>query len=96
MLPLVLHESWNRNLAVFSSSLGHVRRGVLFSLYPDNAGLGRHLADTAQEYLASGNYGEHGMILLREVLLAINLRTAMHLGLDTSRPQGFDMVFPEQ
>ena len=96
VLPLVLHESWNRNLAVFSSSLGHVRRGVLFSLYPDNAALGRHLADSAQEYLASGDYGAHGMILLRDVLLAINLRTAMHLGLDTSRPQDFDMVFPEK
>lgn len=96
VLPLVLHESWNRNLAVFSSSLSHVRRGVLFSLYPDNAGLGRHLADTALEFVASGDYGEHGMILLREVLMAINLRTAMHLGLDASRQQGFDMVFPEQ
>jgi putative ABC transport system substrate-binding protein len=96
VLPLVLHESWNRNLAVFSSSLGHVRRGVLFSLYPDNAALGRHLADTAQEFLASGDYGEHGMILLREVLMAINLRTATHLGLNASPQQGFDMVFPEQ
>jgi len=96
VLPLVLHESWNRKLAVFSSSLGHVRRGVLFTLYPDNAGLGRHLADTAQEFLASGGYGEQGMILLRDVLLAINLRTAQHIGLNTSRRQDFDMVFPVQ
>jgi len=96
VLPLVLHESWSRNLAVFSSSLGHVRRGVLFSLYPDNAALGRHLGETAQEFLASGDYGEHGMVLMREVLMAINLRTATHLGLDASPQQGFDMVFPEQ
>jgi putative ABC transport system substrate-binding protein len=96
VLPLVLHESWIRNLAVFSSSLGHVRRGVLFSLYPDNAALGRHLAETAQEFLDSGDYGEHGMVLLREVLMAINLRTAMHLGLNASPQQSFDMVFPEQ
>lgn len=96
VLPLVLHESWGRNLAVFSSSFGHVRRGVLFSLYPDNAGLGRHLADMALEFLASGEYGGNGMILLREVLMAINLRTARHLGLDVGRRQDFDMVFPEQ
>lgn len=96
VLPLVLHESWTRNLAVFSSSLGHVRRGVLFSLYPDNAALGRHLAETAQEFLDSGDYGEHGMILLREVLMAINLRTAEHLGLNAGKQRGFDMVFPEQ
>jgi len=96
VLPLVLHESWTRNLAVLSSSLGHVRRGVLFSLYPDNAALGRHLAETAQEFLNSGDYGEHGMVLLREVLMAINLRTAMHLGLNAGAQQSFDMVFPEQ
>lgn len=96
VLPLVLNESWAHNLAVFSSSFGHVRRGVLFSLYPDNAGLGRHLADTALGFLASGDYGERGMILLREVLMAINLRTAKHLGLNTSLTQGFDMAFPEQ
>jgi putative ABC transport system substrate-binding protein len=96
VLPLLLHESWNRKLAVFSSSFGHVRRGVLFSLYPDNDGLGRHLADTAQGFLASGDYEERGMILLREVLMAVNLRTANHLGLNASRQQGYDMVFPEQ
>lgn len=96
VLPLVLQESWNRNLAVFSSSFSHVRRGVLFSLYPDNVGLGRHLADTALAFLASGDYGEHGIILLRDVLTAINLRTAKHLGLNTNRQQDFDLVFPEQ
>ena len=96
VLPLVLHESWDHKLAVFSSSFVHVRRGLLFSLYPDNAGLGRHLAETALGFLASGDYGEHGMILLRDVLIAINLRTAQHLGLDASRRQDFDMVFPEQ
>ncbi|MDD2914017.1 MAG: ABC transporter substrate binding protein [Gallionella sp.] len=96
VLPLVLHESWNRKLAVFSSSFGHVRRGVLFSLYPDNAGLGRHLSASALEFLASGKYEERGMILLRDVLVAINLRTANHLGLKAMRRQDFDMVFPEQ
>ncbi len=96
VLPLVLHESWERNIAVFSSSSGHVRRGVLFSLYPDNAAMGRHLADTALGFLATGDYGERGMILLRDVLMAINLRTANHLGLDVDNQQGFGMVFPEQ
>lgn len=96
VLPLVLQESWNRNLAVFSSNFGHVRRGALFSLYPDNVEMGRRLADSAQEFLVSGEYGEHGMILLREVLQAINLRTADHLGLKPGKKQKFGMVFPEQ
>ena len=96
VLPLVLQESWSRNMAVFSSSFGHVRRGVLFSLYPNNVELGRHLAGSALDFLASGENGASGMVPLREVLMAINLRTAKHLELNTSRPQSFDMAFPEQ
>ncbi len=95
VLPMVLKESWDGSLAVFSSSFGHVRRGVLFSLYPNNVELGRHLAGSALGILASGNESS-GMLPLREVLMAINLRTAKHLGLNTSRSQSFDMAFPEQ
>lgn len=96
VLPLVLQESWSRNLAVFSSSFGHVRRGVLFSFYPNNVELGRHLAGSVLSYLSSSSYSARGMIPLREVLMAINLRTARHLGLSPSRQQGFYLAFPEQ
>jgi len=48
------------------------------------------------EFLASGDYGGQGMILLHDVLMAINLRTANHLGRDANCRQNFDMVFPEQ
>lgn len=95
VLPLVLQESWSRNLAVFSSSFGHVKRGVLFSLYPNNVELGRHLAGSALGYLTSGN-SEGGMLPLREVLMAINQRTARHLDINPARQQDVDMVFPEQ
>ena len=96
VLPMVLKESWDRNLAVFSSSFGHVRRGVLFSLYPNNVELGRYLAGSAMGILASGGSDASGVFPLREVLVAINLRTAKHLGLNVSRPKSFDMAFPEQ
>lgn len=96
VLPLVLQESWSRNLTVFSSSIGHVRRGALFSLYPDNVAMGRRLGDAAQAFLAAGNYGAQGTILLREVLLAFNVRTADHLGLKPGRKLNPGMVFPEQ
>ena len=96
VLPMVLKESWDNNLAVFSSSFGHVRRGVLFSLYPNNVELGRHLAGSALGMMASGGNDASSMLPLREVLMAINLRTAKHLGLNISRPQSFDMAFPEQ
>jgi putative ABC transport system substrate-binding protein len=95
VLPMVLQESWNRNLAVFSSSFGHVRRGVLFSLYPNNVELGRRLAGSALGYL-SGEAAGRSITPLREVLMAVNLRTAQHLGIDTGRQRGFDMVFPEK
>jgi len=95
VLPLVLQESWDHNLAVFSSSVGHVRRGALFSLYPDNVALGKSLAGLAQGILASGDYGKPGLMPLRDVLIAVNLRTAQHLGLNLGQQQSFNMVFPE-
>jgi putative ABC transport system substrate-binding protein len=95
VLPLVLQESWAHNLAVFSSSFGHVKRGALFSMYPDNAELGRRLAVSALEVL-SGEGDASGMTPLRAVQIAVNLRTAKHVGADTERAQGFDMTFPEQ
>lgn len=96
VLPLVLQESWTHNLTVFSSSFGHVKRGVLFSLYPNNVELGRHLAGSALGFLATGEKEVSGMLPLREVLMAINLRTARHLEINTSRQPSFDMAFPEQ
>ena len=92
VLPLVLQESWARSLAVFSSSYGHVKRGTLFSMYPDNTELGRSLAVSALEMLAGG--GDAGMTALREAQIAINLRTAKHLGVDADRMQDVDMTFP--
>ena len=96
ILPLVLQESWNQGIAVFSSNSSHVRRGVLFSLYPDNVALGRSLAGLAQGILISGENGRRGMMPLRDVQSAVNLRTAKHLGLNPSLQQGFDTTFPEQ
>ncbi|MDD5329223.1 MAG: ABC transporter substrate binding protein [Sulfuricella sp.] len=96
ILPMVLQESWNRGLPVFSSSVSHVKRGALFSLYPDNVELGRNLGNVAQGYLSNGVAGVRGIVPLREVLAAVNVRTASHLGLDlTSRRQNFDLIFPE-
>ena len=96
VLPLVLQKSWDQDIAVFSSNSVHVRRGVLFSLYPDNMTLGSSLASLAQGILISGGYERRGMMPLRDVQSAINLRTAKHLGLKPSRQQGFDTTFPDR
>lgn len=95
VLPMVLQKSWNQGIAVFSSNAGHVRRGALFSLYPDNVALGKSLAGLAQGILAPGDYRKRGMMPLRDVQSVVNLRTAKHLGLDPDQ-HGFDTTFPEQ
>ncbi len=95
VLPLILRESWSRRLLVFSSSFAHVKRGVLFSLYPDNVGLGRNLAGSALYYLKAGQMQDRGLLPLQSVQIAVNLRTARHLGLQFSREQesAFNTVF---
>lgn len=96
ILPLVLRESWNRGVPVFSSSYLHVKKGVLFALYPNNFELGRSLASSATGVL-TGEPGKRGMSPLREVYAAVNLRTASHIGIniDLRQQRGFDSVFPE-
>ncbi len=92
ILPLILESAWNRSLAVFSSNVTHVQRGVLFSLYPNNIALGRQLATSALS-LPSGNAAS--VVPMKDALLAVNIRTASHLGLQLSSHQpAFDLVFP--
>jgi putative ABC transport system substrate-binding protein len=99
VLPLVLQEAWEQSLVVFSSSVTHVKRGALFALYPDNLELGRTLgawAATASTPAASAAASTRGVIPLRQVLLAVNTRTAAHLGISLSNsPPRISMVFPE-
>ncbi|HET8870257.1 MAG TPA: ABC transporter substrate binding protein [Aquabacterium sp.] len=96
VLPMVLEECWGRGLTVFSSSVAHVKRGVLFALYPDNAGMGRALGRLAQAYVTGDAAQTAGIQPLRDVLLAVNTRTAHHLGVELDvRRTRFDMIFPE-
>ena len=97
VLPLVLRESWRQNLVVFSSNAMHVRRGVLFSLYPDNIEIGRFLAGAALASLQPGGQAPRGNQALKQLLTAVNTRTAEHLGLDLrASQQRIHLVFPEQ
>ncbi len=93
ILPLVLQESWTKGIAVFSSSAPHVQRGVLFALYPNNAELGRKLAASALD-AAAGSPPAPSVLPLRDVLAAVNTRTARRLGIDASERE-FDLVFPQ-
>ncbi len=92
VLPLILQKSWSKGVAVFSSNFNHVRRGVLFSLFPDNIGLGGSLAVLAQDILESKNKKVEGIYPLRDVVSVGNQRTAKHLGIDGG---DFDMSVPQ-
>jgi putative ABC transport system substrate-binding protein len=96
LLPLVLREAWDKSFVVFSSNLDHVRKGALFSLYPDNAGLGRALAVMARNRAQGQSPPSDAIEPLRDVLMAVNLRTAHHLGLRFSNDavRAFGMTFP--
>ena len=97
VLPLVLREAWSQNLVVFSSNVMHVRRGVLFSLYPDNAELGRSLAGAALSAQQSSSAPSRGIQALKQVLTAVNTRTAEHLGVDLRiSQQRIHLALPEQ
>jgi len=96
VLPLVLREAWDRSFTVISSSVAHVRRGALFSLYPDNLALGRRLGAAALASQA-GSARPAGVLPLRDVRIAVNVRAASHLGIDLAGSKHtFDMILPEQ
>ena len=96
ILPLILKEAWNNKLVVFSSNPAHIKRGVLFALYPDNFTLGRSLARLALAQLKKDTHASPGISTLKDLLVAVNLRTADHLELKiTSRQRReFDLTFP--
>jgi putative ABC transport system substrate-binding protein len=96
VLPLILQEAWNRDVAVFSSNPAYVARGVLFALYPDNTAMGTRLGRMALKAVRGDRLSPPWLRLLRDLSIAVNLRTADHLGLAfTGRQvQGFDLVFP--
>lgn len=97
ILPIVLRESWTRNVPFFSSKFIHVKKGALFSLRPNNLELGGKLAVIAMNILG-GDSSKRGMVPLRDVQTALNVRTAMHIGLNIGSQQqrNFNYIFPEQ
>ena len=96
VLPLILKEAWNKDLVVFSSNPAYVKRGVLFALYPDNVGMGRTLGRMALQAKDSDRFRIRGDLPLTDLLIAVNVRTADHLGLELTGRQkrAFDLVFP--
>ncbi len=97
ILPMILKLAWDKQFVVISSNPAHVKKGALFSLYPDNVALGRRLASMAVRRFQEG-VRTHEILPARELLIAVNIRTAKRLNLDFSIAQQreFDLVFPSE
>ena len=80
ILPQVLELAWERNIVLFSSKPEHAKRGALFSTFPDHFELGRELVILVQQ-LQQGKVATT-VVPLQQVQLAVNLRTAAHLGME--------------
>jgi putative ABC transport system substrate-binding protein len=93
--PLILEKAWAKEIVVFSSKPSHAKRGALFSTYPDNFALGQHLFNMVQELDQQPQ--QKNFAALKSTLLAVNLRTAAHLGLKYSlkQQQKFKLTFPQ-
>ncbi len=95
LLASVMQQAWEHDIVVFSNNPAHVARGALFSHYPANRQLGRQLALLTRQKLRSPGMGKK-IIPIRDLMLAVNIRTAEHLGY--SYPprlhRKFDLTFP--
>lgn len=94
ILPLILNQAWDRDLVVFSNNLIFAKRGALFSMYPDNLNMGKELAKLARAVLSDSSKSEFQV--LRALKIAVNIRTAKHLGINFTATQekSFDLIFP--
>ena len=96
ILPELLRAAWSDNFVVFSSNASHVKRGVLFGLYPDFEKMGASLGRLALDASTGKSIKKTPVQPLTDVLTAVNLRTADHLGLNLKSDQRdtFDLTFP--
>ena len=96
LLPLILKDSWDNNVTIFSSNLLHAKKGALFAMSPNNVELGKSLASSALGLMA-GEVRKKGVQPLRELHTALNMRTANHMGLSigNSQQRSFDFIFSE-
>lgn len=98
ILPVILKKSWEKRIIVFSSNPTHVKRGALFSLFPDNENLGRSLAKLAVKQIESQGGEGPSVSPLRDLNVTLNRRTAEHLGIKLTRQQlrDIDLIFPQE
>ncbi len=95
VLPMVLEAAWRKRLVVFSNNAAHARKGALFALFPDEVGMGQRLGEL---FLQVKQHANHEVIPLNDLKVAVNVRTASHLGklYSSGEQRSFALVFPGQ
>jgi putative ABC transport system substrate-binding protein len=95
IVTTILEKAWENKMVVFSSKPTHAKRGALFSALPDNELLGKQLA----RLINSVDYKSRPSTVktLEKIKLAVNLRTAAHLGFDydSKEQSDFALTFPQ-
>jgi putative ABC transport system substrate-binding protein len=95
MLSILLQASWEKHFVVFSSNPIHVKRGALFSVYPNNYKMGLSLGRLAQT-VAKDRVANRQMQPLNDVFVTLNERTSNHLGISLTDDlrANIDLVLP--
>ena len=91
ILMLILKAAWEKKIVVFSSNPTHVKRGALFSIYPDNEKMGSTLANIALQREQHHSKKNTGLVPLRSIHLIVNQRTSKHLGIMPNRIRGLNI-----
>ena len=96
VLPFLLEKTWHKSMIIFSNSIAHVKKGVLFCMYPNNRKHGQQLGELLIDISHSRADVDPGLKPTFNSSAAINTRTAEHLGikLTNSELQDFDVIFP--
>lgn len=95
IVPAILEKAWEKKIVVFSSKPTHAKRGALFSALPDNETLGKQLVVLMKTL--KNNKSSAVVKPLNTIQLAVNLRTAAHLGYNyqPSVVSDFALIFPK-
>jgi putative ABC transport system substrate-binding protein len=96
VLPMLLQGAWDKDLVIISNKPSHAKRGALLAMYPDNYGLGQELTLLLEKLTTAPATSQ--VIPLRRLHLAVNLRTAAHLGLNFTprQEEDFKLTFPSR
>lgn len=95
VMNTILSQSWKRHLIIFSSNLADVRKGVLFSRYPNNKLVGKKLFSLLTQLKQNPNEAKD-IHLAENLFSALNTRTADHLGLRIKKEdkRKYMLLFP--